>query len=377
MSSALALAGWLLAVPTGDIGFRLVSVSVSESPRRLAAADLDGDADTDLFVVERAQGDTARLEVLLNESATFALGWSHVESVSYPDWETWDVDLGDTDDDGDVDAVYCVPPGSPRQRFNDGTGRFLELTGVPTYSVQFEHALRDLDEDGCLDVVYYEPDFFFDTYFGTLTGYCNGTFFFGSDWIMLSADLEGRRRIALGDVTGDGLADAAFTSLVTGLRFFRGTSPTPTRSEPGWALPLVIDPTPCADAVIADFDGDGRSDIAATVPALDAVEVFRTNHHGKPGLPRHFAAGESPYGLVATDLDGDGIVDLAVIGSVTPAVQLLHGRGDGYFDSPIAVHVGDVPRDIAAADLDGDSDPDLALTCPGDVSVTLLLNETP
>jgi len=376
MNLWLTVTPWLLAAPAGDIEFQIASVPLSETPRRLAAADLDDDADTDLFVVENGAGDTARLEVLLNDQGTFVLGWSHVESVSSSGSEIWDVDLGDTDDDGDADVVYCVPFGSPRQRFNDGAGNFPQLTGLPTFPFQFEHTLGDVDEDGCLDVVYYEPDIFFDTYFGTLDGNCDGTFFFGNDFVMLSADVEVRRRIALGDVTGDGLTDGTFTSLVSGLRFFRGAWAVPGPGGPGWTSPKLLDPTPCADAVIADFDADGRPDIAATVPSLDAIEVFRTNAHGAPGLPRHYAAGDSPLGLVATDIDLDGSLDLAVIGSTLPAVQLLRGRGNGSFHPPVAVHVGDVPWDLVAADLDGDTDPDLALTCPGDVSLTLLLNAT-
>ena len=367
---------WLsmtLALATGDIEFRFATVPVSEPPRRLAAADLDGDADSDLLVVERGAGDTARLEVLLNHDAKFTLGWSAIEPAPYPEWETWDIDLGDIDDDGDADIVYCVPPGSPRKRLNDGQGQFSPLTGVPTYSFQFEHALGDVDEDGCLDVVYYEPDIFFDTYFGTLTGKCDGTLFFGNDWIMLNADMEGRRRIALGDVTGDGRVDAAFTSLVSGLRFFRRLPQDSGGFATDWAAPILLDPTPCADAVMADFNGDGRLDLAATVPSLDAIEVFCTNAHGAPGLPRHHAAGESPLGLVAADLDRDGAIDLAAIGT-TPAVQVLRGRGDGGFEAPIAMHVGDVPWDIVAADLDADGDDDLALAGPGNVNLTLLFN---
>ena len=376
MSCCLIMIPWLAVAPAGDVEFRIESVPVSETPRRLAAADLDGDADTDLFVLERGAGNTARLEVLLNDQGAFALGWSNVDTVSSSELEIWDVDLGDTDDDGDADVVYCVPFGSPRQRFNDGAGNFSALTGLPTFSFQFEHTLGDVDEDGCLDVVYYEPDIFFDSYFGTLDGSCDGTFFFGSDFVMLSADVELRRRIALGDVTGDGLTDGTFTSLVSGLRFFRAGWGEAGPGGPGWASPKLLDPTPCGDAVIADFNADGRPDIAATVPSLDAIEVFRTNAHGAPGLPRHYGAGDSPLGLVATDLDLDGVVDLAVIGSTLPAVHVLRGRGDGSFHPPVRVHVGAVPWDIAAADLDGDRDPDLALTCPGDVSLRLLLNET-
>ncbi|HZL99007.1 MAG TPA: FG-GAP-like repeat-containing protein [Planctomycetota bacterium] len=354
-------------------------VALGDTPRRLAAADLDGDGDTDLFVVERIDNDHAELQVLLNDGGQFNPGWSAVDPAHNAESSVvWDADLADTDADGDVDVVYVVPFGTPCQRFNDGQGQFGPLVGVPTYSFKFENELEDLDGDGSADLVYYEPDIFFDLWFGTMKNAGSGTFLWvSSAFVMLTADIESHRRIALGDVTGDGLRDAAFTSLVSGLRLFRGVPPAPGETIPGWYVPQLISTKPCADAVMVDLDGNGHLDLVASVPPLDSVFVWLAGASGELIRPQRFPAGESPDALAAADLDLDGAPDIVVTNPTTGAVHVLAGAGGGSLQAPVRVHVGAGPTDIVAADLDGDGDSDLAVTCASAGHVALLFNATP
>jgi hypothetical protein len=229
------------------------------APHRLDAADLDGDGDIDLFVVGRRFAAGAVLQVLANEGGgAFSHRWRAGELLSSSE-EIWDADLADTD--GDVDVVYVVPYGKPRQRFNDGGGAFNALGGVPTFSYQFEHAFADVDHDGRVNLLDYEPDDFNEIYFGAMKGAGDGSFAYRSAEVALFANVEPRRRIAVGDVTGDGQEDAVFTSLLSGgVCFFRGL---PGGGFPGWAAPELVCAPGCADAVLADLDGDGRPEIVA------------------------------------------------------------------------------------------------------------------
>jgi len=344
---------------------------VDGAPQRLDAADLDGDGDVDLFVVGRGQGSVAILQVLLNDgSGGFAQGWRRVEILSSVEL-TWDADLADTDDDGDADVVFVVPYGKPRQRFNDGDGGFDAAGGLPTFSYRFEHELADVDEDGSVDLLYYEPDLFLDVYFGAMKGAGDGTFSYVTAPIMLFAEPELHRRIAVGDVTGDGLLDAVFTSLLSGgVRFIEGQS----GAFPGWSAPQLAYAPGCSDAVLADLGGDARPEIVASAPSLGSVVVLTMEPAGTFAAPRLSPAGLSPDALVASDFDGDGIQDLVVTNPTRGAVTLLRGTGDGGLGLPESLVVGRGPTDVVAADLDGDGDEDLAVTCAKAGRIALLFN---
>ena len=366
---ALLSAGGPLGPP-----FDVAAVDVAGAPQRLDAADLDGDGDVDLFVVGYGGGNTATLQVLLNDGqGGFMPGWSRVEILSSLEL-TWDVDLADTDDDGDVDVVYVLPYGNPRQRFNDGDGGFDATGGVPTFSYQFEHELADVDGDGSVDLLYYEPDLFNEIYFGTMQGAGDGTFAYGTAQIALFANPELQRRIAVGDITGDGLLDAVFTSLLSGgVRFIAGLPPG-VSPFPDWAAPQLAYAADCADAVLVDLAGDVRPEIVASVPSLGAVAILAMDAAGSFVAPALFPAGQSPEALAAADFDLDGHHDLVVTNRTRGAVTLLRGDGAGGLGVQEPVVVGRRPTDIVSADLDGDGDEDLAVTCATAGHVALLKN---
>jgi hypothetical protein len=363
------IAGALLSIaePVGT-GFSVVLVDTIDSPRRLAAARLDDNHRVDLMVVESGSGGS-RLQVLLNHGTQFTPGWTTTYAVGSS--SHFDIDLADTDNDLDNDVVFVAWLGGAGQRFNDGHGNFDAVGSVPTASVRFENELRDMNGDNSVDLVYYEPDFFFDTYFGTQVGYGDGTFHFvAGNEIQLLADLEGHRRIALGDITGDGLIDGVFTSVITGgIRVFEGKPPPPLGQMPGWKQPQLVFEPPCDDAVVADLDGDGRLDIIASSYILDSCVVFLTQPNGAVGPPRLYAAGQGPDAIAAADFDLDGRLDVLVANPATGTVHVLRGTEAGGLSAPRSVAVGQSPLDVATADFDNDGDVDAAVACAGHVAV--------
>ena len=377
MHLALLVGSLALGPLPGPIDFIVVHVPPTNSPRRLAAADLDGDGFVDLMVAQAGLLGSPLLQVYHNAGGTglFPPGWSRPWFTDGSAVTIFDVDLADTDGDGDKDVVYCVSVGAPGQRFNDGHGNFDAVGLVPTASVRFENELLDMNDNGTVDLIYYEPDFFFDTYFGTQLGVGNGSF----QWaiyteIQLSADLEPQRRIALGDITGDGLTDAVFTSVVNvGLRFFQGTPPPVGKPLPAWELSPFFYAPPCSDAVMADLDRDGRLDLIASAPSLDAIVVFITEPTGVIGHPRVYAAGVDPGALVAADFDLDGVPDVMVANPASSVARVFRGTGDGSLEAPRLERVGPNPRDLAAADFDNDGDLDVAVASANHVA--LLYNQ--
>ena len=372
MCLALLVATSLIVPAAGQLHFTKVTVATTASPRRVAAALIDGDQFADVMVMQAGTTGSPLLQVYLNAGGLGPAipGWS------LPSWDggafyVADVDLADTDLDGDNDVVFCVGIGSPHQRFNDGQGNFDSIGYVPTASVRFENELLDMNGDQAVDLVYYEPDFFGDSYFGTMVGDGNGKFWWGSNELQFLEDGDPHRRIALGDITGDGLIDCVLTSFYeSGLGLIEAKPGTPV---PDWKLPKLIYSPACNDAVVADLDDDGRQDVVATAGDLDSVVVFMTTHAGTVGQPRLYPAGDAPGALVVADFDLDGVPDVIAANPTQGTVQVFRGSGTGGLGPARALRVGQTPNDIATADFDDDGDLDVAIACAD--QLTLLFND--
>ena len=107
----------------------------------------------------------------------------------------------------------------------------------------------------------------------------------------------------------------------------------------------------------ADFDGDGRPDLAVGEAATDRVFVLPNLGGGQFATPSDFPAGTDPRALAAADFDGDGWIDLAVAGGGT--LSVLINDGSGGFSSSIPLAVGDSLSALAVGEIDGDGWVDL------------------
>jgi hypothetical protein len=129
--------------------------------------------------------------------------------------------------------------------------------------------------------------------------------------------------------------------------------------------------------VAADFDGDGKLDLAVTDSGGNAVMILLGNGNGTFGTPTTIAVGSEPDAIVAADFNNDGKIDLAIANFGDDTITLLLGNGDGTFTqasgSPYAV--GKEPYQIVTADFNGDGKIDLAVVNLTDETISILLQQ--
>jgi hypothetical protein len=129
-----------------------------------------------------------------------------------------------------------------------------------------------------------------------------------------------------------------------------------------------------SDAAAADFNGDGKMDLAVTNSTSGTVTVFLRSGNSFTQSASFSSGGSMPLGIVAADFNGDGKMDLAVTNNGSGTVAVFPGNGDGTFGSAAIYNVGVAPVGIAAADIDHDGKIDLAVANSGSHSMSVLLN---
>ena len=146
--------------------------------------------------------------------------------------------------------------------------------------------------------------------------------------------------------------------------------------SPASGSPVAVGNHPIAVAA-ADFNGDRRIDLATANIYSNNVTVLLGNGSGgfSPAAGSPVAVGNGPESVAVADFDGDGRPDLAIANAGSGNVTVLLGDGSGGF-SPAGppVAVGSVPESVAVADFNGDGRPDLATANYRDNNVTVLLN---
>src|SRR5262249_21618858 len=113
---------------------------------------------------------------------------------------------------------------------------------------------------------------------------------------------------------------------------------------------------------VADFDGDGKPDLAVSSDSGSTFAMLRNRGDGTFQSPIYTTVGSSQRQIVAGDFDRDGHPDVAVVlyGGGPSRVAVLRNRGTGTFEAPVYYSVAWYDASLVAVDLDGDGDIDLA-----------------
>lgn len=187
--------------------------------------------------------------------------------------------------------------------------------------------------------------------------------------------------VQAGDLNGDGLLDIAMTLADAAqiLVYVQNPNDDMSLRDPAYRIDI---PAAVSDMILADVNGDGRSDIVLTEESAGRVHLllnseahpFSTRHSfaGGTGLSRALPVGgawqvesqDRPIALVTGQFNGDGILDLAILQRGTQRVDLLLGDGHGGVlnpDAEIALPTGRDPVSIVTADFNRDGHDDLAV----------------
>ncbi|HEV2618320.1 MAG TPA: FG-GAP-like repeat-containing protein, partial [Acidobacteriaceae bacterium] len=175
------------------------------------------------------------------------------------------------------------------------------------------------------------------------------------------------------DFNGDGKLDLAVTiqssnSVTIFLGHGDGTFTASPLSPATGSYPNAI--------ATGDFNGDGIADLAVVNGSSNTVTILLGNGDGTFTPTAHSPqTGSDPLSLVVGDFNGDGIQDVAVMNYYGNSVSILLGNGDGTFSTGAAQALGVYPSGIAAGDFNGDGIQDLAVTNYSYSTVIVLLGK--
>lgn len=126
---------------------------------------------------------------------------------------------------------------------------------------------------------------------------------------------------------------------------------------PAVDYPVGTNPAAVASA---DFNSDGRLDLATSNMSTNDVSVTLGNANGTFQSATTSATGPSPLSLAVGDFNADGKLD--IVTANTSDVSVLLGNGNGTFQPPTSINLGSNPSSVAVGDFNGDGKLDLGVT---------------
>lgn len=276
---------------------------------------------------------------------------------------------GDFNNDGKLDVVGAVGE-VVYVMLGNGDGTFQSAHGTLSVvgSTVTGINVADVNGEGKLDIVVTGSKNSTTSFVATMFGNGDGSF-----QAPIETDLSGVHfpaRPVLADFDGDGNLDLAYAT-ASGIQTLLSNGDGTFRMGPNSALSQIGLNVPA----VGDFNGDGKLDLVVTVydpftTGLEFVGVMLGNGDGSfgtlmsvPGTGTSFASGIT---AVVADFNNDGKLDIATGietagATIQGMIQVSLGNGDGTFQTALSVpNVNSVTSPMLLGDFDGDGNLDLA-----------------
>jgi hypothetical protein len=355
-------------VPGGWLGFDapVPYSSGGTGITSLAARDVTGDGRLDLIAVTRGES----VHILAGSaSGTFGAAAAFTAGID-PLREA----AGDIDGDGVQDLVVSGHfDNAFHVRRGLGDGRFDVAVRYPLRNHGREIAVADLNGDGIDDVVAVHEGSGQPIWISVFLGSASGTM--QRAW-EVGTPYSSSKRVVVADFDGDGRRDVALAmgDPVSNVLFLRGTG------TGQFDAPIALAPTPGAPGLtdgtesvaVADLDGNGIGDLvfAHSNPSRLSVRLSST---AGIDAPRLFGAAAS-IDIALGDVDGDGRVDAVASNLETGTLSVYPGESGGSFGTPRQFTADPVPGHLVVGDFDHDGWLDVAVASISDHQIRVLRN---
>jgi len=314
----------------------------------IAAGDFNGDGRPDLAVANSA-GNCVEIFLGAGGGRLQAPLFYAVEKVPAG------ITMADWNGDGKLDlAVANTESNTVSVLFGNGDGSFQPQAFYSAGQAPISVAAADINGDGVPDLLVANAGKYPSPFssVSVLLGTHGGVFEPAMQY------LPGGESLAIADFNGDGRPDlavgnaAALTILPNvGAKLLQAATYS-VMKEPDYVA-------------VGDFNGDGKPDLAVADWESNGVSILLNAGSGTFRPAANYGTLQKPSGIAVADFNGDGNLDLAVSDYASSAITLLLGNGDGTFQSPSYFGVGPGAQSIAAGDFNGDGKPDLVVGTEG------------
>ena len=231
-------------------------------------------------------------------------------------------------------------------------------------------ATADFNGDGRADLAVVNFDM---NKVSVLLGNGDGTFQAAVNYATNQNAIPGPSSVIAADFNGDGRPDLAVVhgaNAISSVAILLGNGNGTFQTAVNYSVAL----NPHSIAV-ADFNNDGVADIVTDNFQNDSVSVLLGNGNGTLRTPVSYKTGSMPIAVAVGDFNGDGKADIAAANMGGNSISVLLGNGDGTFQAAVNYATGKGPASIAVGDFNGDGRTDVVVTAPGDSNVNVLLGK--